>query len=117
MKPDSPIARHNFFIQANDVLFQQDPFPATLPKPPTVEDIRLRHERQTLWKLSKTGAILFTVRTYMTPLLDLKGEPESVKELLGAIQNMPPDMARYKGRPLWGDIVESWCQGQLHEAK
>ena len=117
MKPDSLIARHNFFIQTTDVWFQQDPFLSELPEPPKIEDIRIRHERQTLRRLPRTGAILFTVRTYMTPVLELQDEVESVEELLGAIQAMPPDMARYKGRSAWGDVVEAWCQQRLHDTK
>ncbi|KIX08409.1 uncharacterized protein Z518_03065 [Rhinocladiella mackenziei CBS 650.93] len=117
MKPDCPIARHNFFIQTNDVLFQQDPFLTELPGPPKVEDIRLRHERQTLRRLPKTEAILFTVRTYMTPLLELQDDIESVRELLGAIRAMPPEMARYKGWPMWGKVVERWCEQRLRGAK
>ena len=117
MRPDALIARHNFFIQTTDVLFQQDPFLSKLPEPPKIEDIRIRHERQTLRRLPRTGAILFTVRTYMTPMLELQSEVESVKALLGAIQAMPPDVARYKGRSMWGDVVVSWCQQRLRDAK
>jgi hypothetical protein len=116
MKPDSPISRHNFFIQTTDNLFQQEPFAAKLPTPPNIEDIRLRHERQTLRRLSKTGAILFTVRTYMTPLLDLENDVDSVRELSGAIKAMPKEMAIYKGQLLWGEVVEAWCEERLRQA-
>ena len=116
MRPDEPISRHNFFIQTNDVLFQQEPFLAELPEPPRVEDIRIRHERQTLRRLSKSRAILFTVRTFMTPLVDLQDEVESVRELLGSIRAMPPEMAKYKARQVWGDVVEQWCEDTLARA-
>jgi len=115
MKPE-PISRHNFFIQTNDVLFQQEPFLSELPEPPKIEEIRLRHERQTLRRLPKTRAILFTVRTYITPITDLQGEPESVRELLGAIRAMPPEIAKYKARQVWGSVVEGWCEQVLKEA-
>jgi dimethylamine monooxygenase subunit A len=88
MRPDEPISRHNFFMQTNDVLFQQEPFLAELSEPPNVEQIRIRHERQTLRRLPKSRAILFSVRTFLAPLTDLRDEPHSVKELLGAVRNM-----------------------------
>lgn len=117
MKSENIISRHNFFIQTNDVLFQQEPFTSEIPNSPLkVEDVRLRHERQTLRRLPKTGVILFTVRTYLLPVRDLKDDPESVSELLGAIRAMPKEMADYKGRQLWGSTVEPWCEEILEKA-
>ena len=117
MKPENIIARHNYFIQMNDVLFQQEPFASELADSQLkIEDIRLRHERQTLRRLPKTGAILFTVRTYLTPLKDLEDEPESVKELLGAIRALPEDMAIYKGCRLWESTIVPWCEQILQKA-
>lgn len=115
MKPDEIIARHNYFIQTNDVLFQQEPFLAELPELPKIDDIKIRHERQTLRRLPKSRAILFAVRTYLTPLLDLQDEPESIKELLGSIREMPAEMAKYKARQVWGSVVENWCEDQLRK--
>ena len=115
MKSEDLICRHNFFIQTTDVLFQQDPFLAELPEPPKIVDIRIRHERQTLRRLPKTRAILFTVRTYMLPITELENEPESIREFLGAIRAMPPEMAKYKAKQVWGDVVEEWCEAQLRK--
>lgn len=113
MKAEDLVQRNNFFLQVTDTLFQQEPFAAELQEPPKVEDIRIRHERQTLRRLPKSRAILFTVRTYLLPLGELAEEPESIRNLLGAIQEMHPDMARYKGRQVWGQVVEDWCKSQL----
>ncbi|KAI1613610.1 hypothetical protein EDD36DRAFT_201567 [Exophiala viscosa] len=116
MQPGDIVSRHNFFVQADDVLFQADPFPATLAAPPTIESLRIRHERQTLRRLPKTGVILFTVRTYLTPLTDLEDDPESMQEFLGAIRAFPESIARYKNRHLWGETVETWCEEKLEKA-
>jgi hypothetical protein len=110
MHADEPISRHNFFIQTNDALFQQEPFLAELHEPPKAEDIRIRHERQTLRRLPQSRAILFTVRTFLTPLVELKNEPESAKQLIGAVRAMPPEVAKYKARQVWGEVVEKSCQ-------
>lgn len=113
MKADELISRHNFFIQIDDNLFQQEPFALEGAQPPNVEDVRVRHERQTLRRLPRTGAILFTVRTYMSSLKDLEDDPQSIWNLWEAIKEMPPDIARYKGRQIWGKLIDEWCQSQL----
>jgi Protein of unknown function (DUF3445) len=115
MKVGDIVARHNFFLQTDDVLFQQVPFAETLPEPPKIEDIRIRHERQTLRRLPRTGAILFLVRTYIKPLTELRDEPDSLRAFLASVRAMPPNMAKYKGRQVWGEVVEGWCEDILGE--
>jgi hypothetical protein len=116
MKPGDIVSRQNFFMQTNDVLFQQEPFADAPGDNVDIEQVRIRHERQTLRRLPRTRAILFTVRTYLTRVVDLEDEPESIRELLGAIEALPDNMARYKGRPIWGEAVESWCKKQLENS-
>lgn len=115
MRASDLISRHNFFVQTNDVFFQQEPFLDKLPTLPKVEQIRIRHERQTLRRLPRTGAILFLVRTYLTPLTDLEDDPESVKAFLDSVRAMPPEMAKYKARQVWGPVVEQWCEEVLEK--
>jgi hypothetical protein len=113
LKVSSPVERNNFFIQTNDNLFQQEPFPVTLETPPKIEEIHVRYERQTLRRLPRSGAILFMVRTYLIPLLDLKEEKDSIYRLREATQAWPPSMAEYKGRKAWENVFEEWCEGIL----
>ncbi|VDC06240.1 unnamed protein product [Peniophora sp. CBMAI 1063] len=56
--------------------------------PITVDRIRLRSERQTLRRLPRTGAIVFTVRTYKTPLEQLAREPGMAARLAAALQGV-----------------------------
>ena len=91
-------------------MFQQEPFPASLPKPAKVEDIRIRHERQTLRRLPRSGAVMFTVRTYLKPVVDLLEERESLYEFHSAVNAWPPEMAKYKTKHLWEDSFEEWYQ-------
>lgn len=102
--------RYNLFIQTTSDLFQSGP---SFQQAPVLElkDISVRRERQTFTRLEKSGAVLFTVRTYMQPLLELG--KEHVEGLVSQITGWGEDMARYKGAPVWGELVLGWCQERL----
>ncbi len=58
----------------------------------------LRLERQTFSRLPRTGALLFTIHTYVAPLgAVLAEEPGRAKRLARVVGTMPPEMLRYKG--------------------
>jgi len=77
------------------------------------EKLFLRVERQTLRRLPKSNAILFTIRTYQRPLKALAGHPHVIPKLLEAIQSMNPECADYKNRHLWGDVAVKYLQQLL----
>ena len=60
----------------------------------TPEMIMLRTERQTLRRLPKTGAILFTIRTYTTPVVTLAQEPGVPSRLASAVRSWPDIVAK-----------------------
>jgi hypothetical protein len=47
-----------------------------------------------------TQAVLFSIRTYLTPLTQLVHE-QCIHDLIPAIDALPPTMAQYKRRPAW----------------
>ena len=112
LKVSSPMERSNFFVQTTGTMFQQTPF-ASSREAPAVKDIRLRYERQTFRRLPRSGAVCFMVRTFLIPMTDLAGEPESLENLLLACRALPPDMAKYKAREVWIDTMESYCERVL----
>ena len=59
----------------------------------TPEMIVFRTERQTLRRLPKTGAILFTIRTYTTPVVKLAQEPGVASRLASAVRSWPDVVA------------------------
>jgi Protein of unknown function (DUF3445) len=61
-----------------------------------LEWIRLRTERQTLRRLPHSGGVVFTIRTYLTPIVDL--EKEDAGRLGSALRSWPADVGEYKGR-------------------
>ena len=73
----------------------------------------MRRERQTFRRLPRSGAIVFTVRTYMIPLLSLGAE--EVKGLRSQIRSWEGNMAVYKGVASWGELVLGWCDEMLGE--
>jgi hypothetical protein len=94
-------------------MFQQEPFADTLPSPPKIEDIYIRHERQTLRRLPRTRAVMFLVRTYLTPLTDLLEERDNLYSLRSAVEAWPEEIARYKGRHVWADVFRRVCDEVL----
>lgn len=74
--------------------------------PPT--QARLRQELQTLTRLPKTGAIMFSFKTYLTPIEEVKKEGCGFI-LADAIEGLKtgnaPGMWVYKGASRWGKSV------------
>lgn len=56
--------------------------------PITADRVHLRSERQTLRRLPRSGAIVFTVRTYKTPLEQLAREPGMAARLATALRGV-----------------------------
>ena len=83
------------------------------PKATSISDVEIRTELQGLRRLPRTGAILFTVRTYMNPLTDLAEEPEALNNLWDSVRNFPEPIAAYKVKDLWIDVFEQYCQQVL----
>ena len=73
----------------------------------TMEGICLRTERQTLRRLGISGGVVFTVRTYMTPVVTLAEEDGVAARLASALRSWPEDVGRYKGkeRGSWWRLV------------
>ena len=64
------------------------------PPKPLPERMRLRVERQTLRRLPRSGAIVFTIRVYMTPLAELG--PGEAGRLAAAIRGVKEQEVVYK---------------------
>lgn len=113
LSPRTAMERTNLFIQTNPALFWDAPEGETCKYEETVkiEEITVRRERQTFTRLPKSNAILFTVRTYMTPLISLGDE--ELRALRSQIAGWEADMKTYKAHHLWGPKLEQWCEAKL----
>lgn len=60
-------------------------------------DLTFRVERQTLRRMENTGAVVFTIRNYTTPLSTLCRSQEVKDHLLATLQTVNHEVAVYKG--------------------
>ncbi|PFH52551.1 hypothetical protein AMATHDRAFT_74037 [Amanita thiersii Skay4041] len=129
---DKPVIRNNYFIQVVQPRGEEsgiDPEELawstttngledeysngqrfSLPKrdmKPTAETLRLRTERQTLRRLPISGAIVFTIRTYVIPVEELGKERGVPGRMASALRSWPDDIVEYKGRERggWGKML------------
>ncbi|MBD3624336.1 MAG: DUF3445 domain-containing protein [Rhodobacteraceae bacterium] len=91
LHPDRPLQRLNWSLASTPHLHCPRPQGRRTGEAPHY----LRVERQTLRRLPRTGAIVFGVKTYLTPLSSLS--PPARQALLDRIAGLSPNMADYKG--------------------
>jgi len=98
LSPLRPFQRFNWSIKgsAKLALFPENNPPGNDKKKFAEEDLFLRVERQALTRLPKTQAIAFTIRVYLTPLLDLARIPGAIAGLEQAVNSMSAVEVRYK---------------------
>lgn len=98
IRSDRPVWRLNWSIVDSPDLFLLHSREAVpdLNATNAGEKLWIRVERQTLRRLSRSGDILFTIRTYVHSLKVLEAEPTAARGLAAAVQQVFPDMQRYK---------------------
>lgn len=110
--------RANWSIQTNNVFFKLEDHhgrEGDVLKELKTEDIDfdmscfLRCERQLLTRLPKSHAVLMLVRTYLTPVKNIKVEGFG-EDLARAIESLPEDLAFYKRRAIWGKAVTEYLR-------
>lgn len=101
LAPERPVWRLNWSLTDDPALFQpvghgrHDTDPDITPENAGTR-ITLRIERQTLRRLPRTGAVLFTIRTHQRPLEVLANRPQELGLLAEAVRGLPETTARYK---------------------
>ena len=78
-----------------------------LPENAGLGEIFLRMESQTLRKLPESGAILFTIRTYVLPLSHWAGQEGAIESLVDMLADMTPQMRAYKGVEMYEDALRA----------
>lgn len=81
------------------------PDKATVTPENVAEKVHLRVELQTLYRLPRSGAILFGIRCYLTSLADIAKVPKWRRRLHRVLRDLHPDIAAYKGIPRYQQTV------------
>lgn len=121
---DKPVVRNNYFIQTdsdlawssligdedNEVVgwFTSEPAQA-------IDQIYYRSERQSLRRLPKSGAIVFTIRTYFLPITRMCQEPHVPRRLLEGIELWTDDVQEYRGYTKFADVVLPYLEEKARE--
>ena len=112
LKPDRILARVNWGIADDPTRFQpigRDADAAITPE--TVGSaLYLRIEYQTLRRLPESQAVLFTIRTEITPLKRVIATRDDAIDLAGAIRDMSPAMLRYKHLTAVSPALLAWLE-------
>jgi hypothetical protein len=110
--------RANWLIHATPALFQSghrlDAATAAAITPENAGvKLWLRVERQTLRRLPQTGAVLFTIRTHVTPLGEAMSDAKSAQDLALAVSTMPDDVASYRGMAAFRGALLGWLEEKI----
>lgn len=71
-----------------------------------IPNVQLRIELEHFVRLPTTGAVTFNIRTFMASLEELKAVPEWCAQLADIVEELPEDIAAYKGfLDFSGDVV------------
>ncbi|MBK9740582.1 MAG: DUF3445 domain-containing protein [Actinobacteria bacterium] len=114
--PDNPVWRTNWHLLDDAALFQPQASRTwrdrmDLDGRDVGDALHFRVERQTLRALPSSGAVLFTIRTYVRPMRDLETlRPGAFSELADTLEATPRATAAYKGwTPLLDETV-AWLR-------
>ncbi|KAJ5744856.1 hypothetical protein N7533_009726 [Penicillium manginii] len=115
LKPEEPVLRNNYFIQVDDSLPWSHSIGSedaetvswnTALKNKAIEHHFFRSERQSLRRLPKSGAVVFTIRTYFEPITEIVKEPY--------VPVGGDDVSRYKGKQKYEEVLLEYLD-QKHE--
>ncbi|KAK3690540.1 hypothetical protein B0T22DRAFT_463812 [Podospora appendiculata] len=114
LKVDEVVGRNNYFFQVDDDLAwswsigdeeSEHVSWSTAEKDRAIEHHYFRSERQSLRRLPKSGAVVFTIRTYFHRIMDIAEEDYVPGRLASAVRSWGEDVSRYKGKERYGDVL------------
>ncbi|ODH47845.1 hypothetical protein GX48_06044 [Paracoccidioides brasiliensis] len=124
-KTSNSVLRNNYFFQVDDGLAwsrsigdEDDPDVSwsMARKDAVIEHHWFRSEKQFLRRLPKTGAVVFTIRTCnFEPVVEIAREPGVPGRLASAARSWGDDVAKYKGRERYGDVLLEYLDGKRKE--
>ncbi|MCJ1388850.1 mannosyltransferase [Xylographa bjoerkii] len=124
VQPNGPVLRNNYFIQVDDNLAWSDSIGPedddgigwiTAEKNKAIKHHWFRSERQSLRRLPRSGGVVFTIRTYFHPITEVAQQPLVPGRLASAIRSWGDDVARYKGRERYQDVLLEYLDAKHQE--
>ncbi|WPK23437.1 hypothetical protein PUMCH_000678 [Australozyma saopauloensis] len=121
---DKPVVRNNYFIQTDDELAWSSSIGDekedvvgwyTADAAKSAQQLYFRSERQSLRRLPKTGAIVFTIRTYFCPISELCEEPHIPRRLFNAVESWSEDVKEYRGYYKFKDALLPYLKEKAEE--
>jgi hypothetical protein len=111
---EKPVWRLNWGITDDPTPFQPVPRPGAgaITAETAGERLWLRVERQTLRRLPASGAVVFTIRTYITRLDAAVVGGASAADLAGALRDMAPATQAYKHIAPIAPALLAWLDGR-----
>lgn len=122
--PEKPVLRNNYFIQVDDCLAWSPSIGSedsdgigwfTAEKNKAIQHHYFRSERQSLRRLPRSGGVVFTIRTYFHPITEICEEPYVPGRLASAVRSWGDDVANYKGRERYGDVLLEYLDAKHAE--
>ena len=108
---DKPVWRLGWgVIDSADLYQPTDGTESPRPLNATPAEHYLRVERETLTRFPLTNCVLFTIRTFLTPLTDIAWNSESALALANALDALPPDIASYKQLSANRFAISQWLR-------
>jgi hypothetical protein len=101
LTPERSFWRLNWTLLDSADLFQPASARATGAAP--IDEWHFRVERQTIRRLEQSGAIVFTIRTYVTALRTMLDDESFAESLLTNLESAPEATRHYKG---WQGVAE-----------
>ena len=83
-------------LDTDDWYTPTDGTAAPRPTAPAPDQLFLRVERETLRRFPRTNAVLFTIRTYVTPIPRVARDPATAERLATALDALPDPVRAYK---------------------
>lgn len=121
---DKPVVRNNYFIQLDGDLGWSSSIGEedsevvgwyTAKEAITPEQLYFRSERQSLRRLPKTGAVVFTIRTYFLPVTEMCEEPHIPRRLLDGIESWTDDVRAYRGYEKFKTVILPYLKEKAEE--
>jgi hypothetical protein len=115
IKVDRPVWRGNWSVVTSDRLYQPgNEESETITEPHVIpQRCFIRTEHQTLRRMPKTGAVLFTIRVQIKPFTDFLDNTVWLQDLHSALAQLSGDERNYKSLQPIEPALSQWLDTQL----